>query len=567
VGFNFPDNPAEGDKFTPVVGLDYIWKNARWYGLQYKTKALKTCALDTAERLGWLKVNVESNDTMTSDVEVELTAPGGSVALFSQRFPVVKDTPTTVALGDTAAIDVVASAADLNLGWSKAGNTYNHIVVGNKLAVSTDGINWKSYPTPAGGPSFYGVAIGGPPGDRVFVRGGGGVGQPAVIGWSSDGINWTDIPVGSAGYQWYTPSWSAFSNRWVVASNHVAANEGRLATSDDNGRTWVQRSDAVVNGRVYMNFASNLDTGRIVGVSTTTSSTRSCYSNDGLAWFNNGTIAQLRWQDIVWGGPSAARKFVAVASDGTGNRIQYSSNGVDWVAAATIPDTQWYGVGWSEELQLFVACATTGTNRGMTSPDGITWTQITIGDLSNWVSVAYDMGLDMWACVANTSSAGVARCRTSPTGQSGSWVERVIADQNAWECVAGSNGRFVAVASTDGVYNEKAIWPLTAAVSEHWRGKVQASGVSGTVSAAIGSTTVATRTTPGTTLFDQTIASAAGTFELQQNTGETCALPAVVCFKALPGSLPQGLYDVHVYPYNGGAGRGTPVVFPNVQVL
>jgi hypothetical protein len=565
VGFNFPDNPVEGDKFTPVTGLDYIWKNARWYGMQYKTRPLKICALDGAEKLGWVKVNVESDDPLTSDVEVELTAPGSNVALYSQRFPVTLSTPQIVALGDTSAIDVVLAAAEFNLGWTKAGNAYNHAVVGNKLAVSTDGVKWKSYPTPAGGPPLMGVAYGGPPGDRVFIRGGGGVGVQPVIGWSTDGINWTDVPLGSVGYIWYTASYSSVTGRWVIAGNHPAA-EGRLATSEDNGRTWTQRVDAAVNGRVYMNIACNQDTGRFVGVSTTTSTTRSVYSNDGLTWLNNSTIAQLRWQDICWGGPSAARKFVAVASDGTGNRIQYSTDGVAWTVGVTVPDIQWFGVGWSEELQRFAACATTGAGRGGVSSDGITWQSMVITDQVNWVSVSYDATLDLWATVGNTSVAGNNRCRTSPSGLTDTWTERVIAD-NAWECIVGSEGRFVAVASNDVVVSEKATWPLTAAVSEHWRGKVQASGVSGTVTAAIGSAVVATRTTPGTTLFDQTIASAAGTFELQQNTGETCALPSVVCFKALPASLPQGLYDVHVYPYNGGAGRGTPVVFPNVQVL
>jgi hypothetical protein len=187
---------------------------------------------------------------MTSDVEVELTAPGGSVALFSQRFPVVKDTPKTVALGDIVAVDVVLAAAEFNLGWTKAGSTYNHAVVGNKLAVSIDGINWKSHPTPAG-PGFYGVAIGGP--WRSRSSGGGGVGQPAVIGWRA--ASTTPIPVGSAGYQRYTPSWSAFVTVGRVASNHVAANEGRLATSDDNGRTLQRTLWSTV---ASTNFASNL---------------------------------------------------------------------------------------------------------------------------------------------------------------------------------------------------------------------------------------------------------------------------------------------------------------------
>ena len=45
-----------------------------------------------------------------------------------------------------------------------------------------------------------------------------------------------------------------------------------------------------------------------------------------------------------------------------------------WTARAATEANSWSGVTWSPELGLFAAVSFTGTNRVMTSPDGITWT-------------------------------------------------------------------------------------------------------------------------------------------------------------------------------------------------
>jgi hypothetical protein len=65
--------------------------------------------------------------------------------------------------------------------------------------------------------------------------------------------------------------------------------------------------------------------------------------------------------------------FAAVSSDGT-NRVMTSPDGITWTARAAAEADYWGGVAWSAEMGLFAAVAQSGGNRVMTSPDGITWT-------------------------------------------------------------------------------------------------------------------------------------------------------------------------------------------------
>src|SRR5690606_27701947 len=85
----------------------------------------------------------------------------------------------------------------------------------------------------------------------------------------------------------------------------------------------------------------------------------------------------------------------------------------------------------------FVAVAYNGTNRVMTSPDGITWTSRTAGE-NNWNSITY--GNDIFVAVATD---GTNRVMTSPDGIT--WTSRAAAEDNQWRSVTYGNGLFVAV--------------------------------------------------------------------------------------------------------------------------
>src|SRR5690606_5527398 len=62
---------------------------------------------------------------------------------------------------------------------------------------------------------------------------------------------------------------------------------------------------------------------------------------------------------------------------------------------------------------LFVAVAYDGTNRVMTSPDGITWTSRSAPEANVWYSVTYGNGL-----FVAVSTSGTNRVMTSPVEKS-----------------------------------------------------------------------------------------------------------------------------------------------------
>lgn len=47
---------------------------------------------------------------------------------------------------------------------------------------------------------------------------------------------------------------------------------------------------------------------------------------------------------------------------------------ITWTVRSSIPNGNWFHVCWSPQLGMFAAVAYTGTNRIMTSTDGVSWT-------------------------------------------------------------------------------------------------------------------------------------------------------------------------------------------------
>jgi ASC-1-like (ASCH) protein len=129
------------------------------------------------------------------------------------------------------------------------------------------------------------------------------------------------------------------------------------------------------------------------------------------------------WRGVCWS--PELRLFVAVASDGT-NRVMTSPNGINWTARTPENDSNnWISVCWSPELRIFVAVASGGTNLVMTSPDGITWTGRESSNETNaWFSVCWSSELGIFAAV---SLGGTNQVMTSPDGTT--WTGRVAANE------------------------------------------------------------------------------------------------------------------------------------------
>lgn len=113
-----------------------------------------------------------------------------------------------------------------------------------------------------------------------------------------------------------------------------------------------------------------------------------------------------------------------------------------WTAQTAAEDNSWQSVVYGEGI--FVAVSSNGTNRVMTSPDGVTWTSRSAPEDtadSTWKSVAYCNGT--FVAVAN---GGTTKVMTSPDGIT--WTAQTPAEDNSWQSVSYGNGTFVAVADT-----------------------------------------------------------------------------------------------------------------------
>jgi hypothetical protein len=152
-----------------------------------------------------------------------------------------------------------------------------------------------------------------------------------------------------------------------------------------------------------------------------------------LSTWNAYTVPEANtWRDIAFGNGI----FVAVAEDGT-NRVMTSPDGVTWTARAAPGSSTWQSVTFGNGL--FVAVAFDGTHQVMTSPDGINWTTRT-GTGGQWFAVTYGNGL----FVATAWWSGTNWVMTSPDGIN--WTGRNASINEKWVSVTYGNGLFVATA-------------------------------------------------------------------------------------------------------------------------
>ncbi|MGO4819186.1 beta strand repeat-containing protein, partial [Flavobacterium sp. W22_SRS_FP1] len=174
-------------------------------------------------------------------------------------------------------------------------------------------------------------------------------------------------------------------------------------------------------------------------------------------WTAQTAAAQIAWTSVTYGNGL----FVAVASTGT-NRVMTSPDGITWTAQTAAEQSIWLSVTYGNGL--FVAVARDGTNRVMTSPDGITWTAQTAAEQNSWLSVTYGNGL-----FVAVSNGGTNRVMTSPDGII--WTAQTTL-QGSWSAVTYDNGLFVAIGS--GAYQvmtspDGIIWTAqTAAGTNSW---------------------------------------------------------------------------------------------------
>jgi hypothetical protein len=97
-----------------------------------------------------------------------------------------------------------------------------------------------------------------------------------------------------------------------------------------------------------------------------------CSATAGRLWDLNSTPADNDWRAVCWA--AELNLFVAVSIDGS-QRVMTSSDGITWTARRVPLNNSWVAICWSPQSRLFVAVAFGGnSSRVLTSPDGLTWT-------------------------------------------------------------------------------------------------------------------------------------------------------------------------------------------------
>lgn len=177
-------------------------------------------------------------------------------------------------------------------------------------------------------------------------------------------------------------------------------------------------------------------------------------SSDGVSWTTHSTISTpptTVWYGMCWA--EGLSKFVAVGetTDSAEPTVMTSLDGVNWtqtVTGLTGDDLKLHGVTWSSDINLLVAVGFGGSV--LTSPDGITWTSQTSGNIYNFYDVTWSEYYQRFYACGNWcifwSSDGVNWTGTTDLDQ---WILSIVSKPNS-HVLVGTGLSGVTWESTDG---------------------------------------------------------------------------------------------------------------------
>lgn len=161
---------------------------------------------------------------------------------------------------------------------------------------------------------------------------------------------------------------------------------------------------------------------------------RGMLSTDGNSWGMWNPGQGNNWQSTCFG-----RRAVAVASTGT-NRVA-TADAMSWTLRDAAAQNEWTSVIYLPTPDVYIAVAQSGTNRAMTSRDGITWTSSPLTTVGSWRGLA---GSGSTAIAVGGAGNNTQIVRTINSG--GSWTAHTC-PSGTWNSLAFGNSRWVAVGS------------------------------------------------------------------------------------------------------------------------
>ncbi|MBX4210410.1 hypothetical protein KW783_00360, partial [Candidatus Parcubacteria bacterium] len=180
-----------------------------------------------------------------------------------------------------------------------------------------------------------------------------------------------------------------------------------------------------VSGKLAFTGSDGFRTFLNARTATTTAST------SVATWTVHQAPEANNWTSVAWSPELGI--LVAVSSNGT-NRVMTSPDGITWTPRTAAAQNSWNSVTWSPQLGIFVAVASNGANQVMTSSDGITWTGYAASDTNvSWKAIAWSPELGIFVAVEDTGNGEVM---TSPNGTS--WTTHAMPEANIAQGIAWS---------------------------------------------------------------------------------------------------------------------------------
>lgn len=227
------------------------------------------------------------------------------------------------------------------------------------------------------------------------------------------------------------------------------------------------------------------------------------------AW--NGRVAPIvNWTGVIW--DPASYQYVAVASTGA-NRAMTSFDGITWTNRVHgVSSTSTYlAIAYSPSLNRLVAVG--GAGSLMYSTGGVTWTGGTAISAQDHASIAWAPSLNLFASPAST---GTGTMMTSPDGIT--WTSQTLPTltnpQFKCICWSATLSIFLALTYTDGqgvISSDGITWTaVTLSSAAGWTSVVWAEDLGLFVAVADSGATARCMTSPnGTTWTDRTVPASA----------------------------------------------------------
>ena len=172
------------------------------------------------------------------------------------------------------------------------------------------------------------------------------------------------------------------NNTWIVVGYGNIDDPGYMATSYDNGQTWVGTS--LTNFTIAAYCVAYGNGVWVIGCDTGSGSTCLLYSTDGTNFRDSGAHYFSQTRGVAYGNGV----FVATGAPNYPYPIVYSTDGIHWAYSSTNPSSGGLGVTYANGL--FVVVGDDHSGGLLTSQDGINWQQYNVA--TYLVCAAYGAG-------------------------------------------------------------------------------------------------------------------------------------------------------------------------------